>query len=102
MSNRFNRREMLRNTALAGAGIWASRGAAGAEPKSPNEKLNLAFVGAGGWGAANLGQLKNENVVALCDVDERRAGATFEKYPKLASSRTTARCSRRWPKRLMR
>ena len=46
MSSRFNRREMLRNTALAGAGILASRGATGAEPKSPNEKLNLAFVGA--------------------------------------------------------
>lgn len=82
MSSRFNRREMLRNTALAGVGILASRGAIGAEPKSPNEKLNLAFVGAGGRGAANLGQLKSENVVALCDVDERRAGATFEQYPK--------------------
>jgi hypothetical protein len=82
MSSRFNRREILRNAALAGVGILASRGAVGTEPKSPNEKLNLAFVGAGGRGAANLGQLKSENVVALCDVDERRAGATFEKYPK--------------------
>lgn len=82
MSSHFNRREMLRNTALTGVGILASRASIGAESKSPNEKLNLAFVGAGGRGAANLGQLKSENVVALCDVDERRAGATFEKYPK--------------------
>ena len=80
--SRFNRREVLRNSALAGVGILASRASICAEPKSPNEKLNLAFVGAGGRGAANLGQLKSENVVALCDVDERRAGATFEKYPQ--------------------
>jgi predicted dehydrogenase len=73
---------MLRYTALAGAGMLVSRGAAGAESASPNEKLNLAFVGAGGRGAANLGELKNENVVALCDVDEGRAGPTFERYPR--------------------
>ena len=54
MSSRFDRREMLRKTALAGVGILASRGAIGAEPKSPNEKLNLAFVGAGGRGAVTV------------------------------------------------
>ena len=81
MSSRLNRREMLTHTALAGVGIFASRSAIGAEARSPNEKLNLAFIGAGGRGVANLSQLRSENVVALFDVDERRAGATFEKYP---------------------
>ena len=35
-------------------------------------------------GAANLaGVAKSENIVALCDVDERRAGVTFERYPNV-------------------
>jgi predicted dehydrogenase len=83
MSNRFSRREMLCNAALAGMGVLVPRGARGGESQSPNEKLNLAFVGAGGRGAANLGQLKDENIVAFCDVDEVRAGSTFEEYPNV-------------------
>ena len=85
MSNRLNRREMLRNASLAGVGILVSRGAVGAESTSPNETLNLAFVGSGGRGAANLGVLirdKSVNVVALCDVDQQRAARTFERFPK--------------------
>ena len=80
MSRAINRRHVLRRAALAGVGILASRGAAGTEKTSPNEKLNLAFVGAGGRAAANLDQLKNENIVALCDVDEVRAGPAFARY----------------------
>ncbi|HWH72061.1 MAG TPA: Gfo/Idh/MocA family oxidoreductase [Candidatus Sulfotelmatobacter sp.] len=49
--------------------------------KSPNEKMNLAFIGVGGRGAANLQALGGENVVALCDVDWQRATASFEKHP---------------------
>ena len=33
-------------------------------------------------GAENLGQLAGENIVALCDVDDHRAAAAFEKFPK--------------------
>jgi predicted dehydrogenase len=54
-----------------------ARGAA-----APNERLNVAFIGAGGRGKANLGGLsKNNNVVALCDLDERRAGEAFKQFP---------------------
>ncbi len=82
MSNTFHRRKMLRNTALAVAGFWMAPSGASAADRSPNERLNLAFVGAGGRGAANLQALRGQNVVALCDVDERRAGKTFEQYPQ--------------------
>ncbi len=44
----------------------------------PSDKLNLAFVGASGRGGSNLRQLKDQNVVALCDVDWReRTQKTF-------------------------
>ena len=55
---------------------------AGAGATSPNEKLNLAGIGVGGMGAADLEALApGNNVVALCDADLRQSGATFKKHP---------------------
>ena len=81
MSNRINRRQMLRNTSLAGVGLWLSSGQAG-RAQSPNEKLNIAGIGVGGRGASDVNGCASENMVALCDVDDRRAAATFKRYPK--------------------
>ena len=50
--------------------------------KSPNEKLDLAVIGCGGRGAANLTGVAGENIVALCDVDARQSKPAFEQYPK--------------------
>jgi predicted dehydrogenase len=47
----------------------------------PSRKLNLAAIGAGGQAAADLNGMADENIVALCDVDDRRAGAMFQKFP---------------------
>jgi predicted dehydrogenase len=80
MAKRISRREAIINTSLAGAGVWLSGGASGRAFTSPNEKLNIALVGAGGRGAANLGAVAGENIVALCDVGQRRAAATFRRY----------------------
>ena len=49
---------------------------------SPNNRLNLAIVGCGGQGAENLDKVAGENIVALCDVDEKRAADAFQRYPK--------------------
>jgi predicted dehydrogenase len=82
MSNRIHRRAFLRRAALTGAGVWIAPEIARAADTSPNEKLNLAFIGVGGRGAANLGSLGAENVVALCDVDENNLGKAAEKHAK--------------------
>ncbi|HUS07925.1 MAG TPA: Gfo/Idh/MocA family oxidoreductase [Bryobacteraceae bacterium] len=52
--------------------------------KSPNEKLNLAAIGAGGQPGADLllAHAGVENVVALADVDWARAQRSFERFPK--------------------
>jgi predicted dehydrogenase len=81
MPKRIDRREMLRNTTLAGIAIWAGTRAR-ARGASPNEKLDVAVIGLGGRGGANLGGVSGENVVALCDVDDERAGKAYEKFPK--------------------
>ena len=48
--------------------------------KSPNEKLNIASIGAGGKAASDISGCSLENIVALCDVDEKRAEFKFKQY----------------------
>jgi len=47
----------------------------------PSRKINLAAVGVGGQGGGDLGNMGDENIVALCDVDDRRAAGSFKKHP---------------------
>ena len=76
-----NRRDMLKTSAAVGAGFWLG-GAAPTRAESPNEKLNVACIGVGGRGGANVSGVAGENVVAVCDVDEKRAGGNFARFPK--------------------
>jgi hypothetical protein len=86
-SDRPSRRHFFYGSLLTGAiplggfGSVASLKAMGY--KSPNEKLNLAAIGAGGQPAADLrgAQAGVENVVALADVDWARGKESFERYP---------------------
>jgi len=51
---------------------------------SPNEKLNIAAIGAGGKGLSDLMGCHRlgDNIVALCDPDWNRAGEAFYKLPE--------------------
>ena len=81
MSNRTNRRRFLQTSALAGAGFWVA-GRAAAESKSPNAKLNIGVAGVAGRGGGNLGEVSSENIVALCDVDDRHLAAAAKRFPQ--------------------
>src|SRR5262245_49101120 len=49
--------------------------------KSPNEKLNIASIGSGGKAASDIrGCAPTENIVALCDVDDKQAAQTFKQF----------------------
>jgi len=83
----FSRRHFFYGTLLAGA---VPSGGFGATPslkalgyKSPNEKLNLAAIGAGGQPAADLRQAHAgvENVAALADCDWERGQESFKRFP---------------------
>lgn len=76
--NKLNRREFLERSLLAAAAASVPTfSAVGAEkPASPNERLSIALVGAGGRGRDHLSsllQLNDVEVVAICDVDEASA-----------------------------
>lgn len=47
----------------------------------PSEKLNVACIGVGGRGKADVRGVSSENIVAVCDVDEPRAAETFKNFP---------------------
>jgi len=86
MSQRIDRRDLFaRAAAAAGAAAVAAivprHVLGGPRNIPPSEKMNVAGIGIGGMGAANLRNLQTENIVALCDVDERYAGGTFARYP---------------------
>jgi len=82
-SARIDRRRFLAKSAAVAAAltIVPRHVLGGGAQLSPNAKLNLAVVGAGGRGSEDLAELKSENIVALCDVDWERAAKTFERFP---------------------
>ncbi len=76
------RREFLKRSALVGAGFWIARSHAMAQRRSPNDKLNIGMIGVHNRGAANLASVGTENIVALCDVDERYLAEAAQKHPQ--------------------
>ncbi len=77
----IDRRDFLKTGAAAASGIVGAgtfSAPAFAKSTSPNEKLDIAMVGVGGKGFDNVRSVQRENIVALCDVDEERAGKAFD------------------------
>jgi hypothetical protein len=68
--------------AAAGITVVPRHVLGGAAGKAPSEKLNIAGIGVGGRGLGDVKSVPDENIVALCDVDERHAGAAFKDFPK--------------------
>ena len=85
----ISRRHFFFGSLLAGAVPSAGFGSVASLKRSgfrsPNEKLNIACIGAGGRAPTNIAGCATENMVAFADVDEVSAGPTygrFEKAPK--------------------
>ncbi|MFN8290520.1 MAG: Gfo/Idh/MocA family oxidoreductase [Chitinophagaceae bacterium] len=82
----ISRKDFIRTTALTGAGFFiVPRHVLGRGFIAPSDKLNIAGIGAGGKGASDLAEFAKSpkvNIVALCDVDDREAAKTREKFPK--------------------
>ncbi len=82
MHEKLTRRDLLRSAVLSGSGLIILSDSRSAYTTQANEKLNIAAIGVGGRGAADVNGVSGENIVALCDVDEARAAKSFEKFPK--------------------
>src|SRR5260221_1659608 len=83
MTHRTTRRRFLKTSTFAGLSVWIAPAAVRAAA-SPNEKLNIGVIGTTNRAGENLKAVSSENIVALCDVDERLLGPVAEKYPAAA------------------
>ena len=80
----LSRRKFLTTAggASIASGIWAGFGfKLPNKPIGLNEKLNLGIIGTANRAAANIAGLREENLVAICDVDENFLGSLGQKLP---------------------
>lgn len=79
----LSRRDFVGKTLAASAGISIvpSYAISGLGHVAPSDKLNIAGIGIGGMGFANLKNMETENIVGLCDVDWKYSDRVFKHYP---------------------
>ncbi len=83
-SKNLTRRDFIGRTGAVAAGLTIVPGTviSGFGHRAPSDKLNIACVGIGGMGNANLKNVApTENIVALCDVDWAYSKPVFDLYP---------------------
>ena len=75
-----SRRDFVKTVAMTGAGLTiVPRHVLGRGQTPPSDRLNIAGVGVGGMGKINLLNLgRQNNIVALCDVDWDYAGKAWD------------------------
>ncbi|MBP86379.1 MAG: oxidoreductase [Planctomycetaceae bacterium] len=69
MSRQVTRRRFVQTTAAAATIGYFVNPTEAQESNSPNEKLNIAAVGATGRAGANVAGVSTQNIVAIADVD---------------------------------
>ncbi|HYC40268.1 MAG TPA: Gfo/Idh/MocA family oxidoreductase [Chitinophagaceae bacterium] len=81
-----SRRRFIRNAAITGTAFFiVPRHVLGRGYVAPSDKLNIAGIGVGGKGGGDLVEFAkspNVNIVALCDVDDRQAAKSRERFPR--------------------
>jgi hypothetical protein len=83
MKSRISRRQFLSRTVLGGTGILILANSGSVSSYAANEKLPIAIIGVSGrgdWFVRTIPSL-GEEVVAMCDVNDRRAAPAFKRIP---------------------
>ncbi|MDB6111714.1 MAG: putative dehydrogenase [Pedosphaera sp.] len=78
----LNRRDFLRGTTFAAAGLWFGTRSSWGKGQSPNDKLNIGIIGTANRAADNIAGVASQNIVALCDIDENYLGAAGQRFPE--------------------
>lgn len=84
MSSKISRRKFLETGAIAAAGLTVVPSSVLGKSMghtAPSDKLNIAGVGVGGMGFANLKNLESQNIVGLADVDWKYSKRVFDYFP---------------------
>jgi predicted dehydrogenase len=86
----LNRRSFVQTSAACSAALLAGGVVLGADEKKAadkpatesKDKLRLGLIGVGGMGGGNHGGVISEEIVAICDVDEKKLDEGSKKSPK--------------------
>lgn len=81
-SNAVNRRSFIRGSLAAGSGLMTLKSRAVIGAGSPNNRLNVALIGAYGRARAHYSTLRDENVVAVCDINQKNIPFALKEFPK--------------------
>lgn len=90
--NSMQRRSFLKSAAIAGAGAMVSPRLRLFGADAPGNKLNVALIGVWGRALAHYKMLEGENVVALCDVSEKKLSDAARKWPQAKTYTDWRRC----------
>lgn len=84
MTSRLTRRDFLSTSAATGGALALGayvNPAAAKDSKSPNERLNIAAIGATGRAGADISGVASQNIIAIADVDTNLLEKGSTRYP---------------------
>ena len=76
----LTRRRFLQTTALATAGACLPKTYAASGKLTANDKLNIGVIGTAHRASEDIRGVQNENIVALCDIDDNFLATAKEKF----------------------
>ncbi len=88
----MDRRKFINTAAATGAGLLILPSGARAGKNAPGNKLNIALIGVWGRGLAHYDSISEENVVALCDVNENRFADALKRFPNAKTYTDWRKC----------
>lgn len=77
----MQRRDLLK-TAAASTGLTILKSGTLRGQSAPSNRLNIALIGVWGRGTAHYNTMRNENVVAICDINDLRTKEALQLFPK--------------------
>lgn len=88
MAKRITRRDVLKGSAAAVAGLAATR--LGAQPSptpsTPSKRLRVGIIGSGGKGWSGMEQAaQHGEIVAICDIDAKERSRAMLEHPSAAT-----------------
>ncbi|WOO43731.1 Gfo/Idh/MocA family oxidoreductase [Rubellicoccus peritrichatus] len=92
MKEKIQRRDFIRKGLVAGSSFMILPSGTLFGSSSPNNRLNIALIGAGGRAGAHYKILAQENLVALCDVNELNLTRAVKEFPNAKVYKDWRKC----------